>query len=156
VYVTSEAPLPDELSQHALPVPPELLHDLLAYADCYVGDSQTMATEAAVLGTPAVRTNAFVGEDDMSNFRELEAEYGLLRSFAAEDDAIDCAVSFLSAPPTETMERRRQRLLDAKTDVTAFLLDVITEQAHAAGADTDGDSGPDRASERSRGTGVGR
>jgi len=82
-------------------LPVEAIHDLLAFADCYVGDSQTMATEAALLGTPAVRTSAFVGDDDMSNFRELETEYGLLQSFADEDAAIDRAVAFLKEPPRE-------------------------------------------------------
>ncbi|QKY21938.1 DUF354 domain-containing protein (plasmid) [Halolamina sp. CBA1230] len=158
VYVTSEAPLPDDLAEYAAPVPPEAMHDLLAFADCYVGDSQTMATEAAVLGTPAVRTNAFVGDGDMSNFRELEQEYGLLRSFAEEADAVDCAVQFLRSPPTETMERRRQRLLDAKTDVTAFLIDVIEEQAASAGVDTGEKSEPatDPAADGDRPAEVGR
>jgi hypothetical protein len=63
----------------------------------------------------------------MSNFRELETEYGLLRSFADEDAAIDRAVEFLKAPPHETLAHRRERLLADKTDVTAFLLDVIAE-----------------------------
>jgi hypothetical protein len=125
VYVTAEGDPPAAVGGSSLPV--EAVHDLLAFADCYVGDSQTMATEAAVLGTPAVRTSAFVGDDDMSNFRELETEYGLLRSFADEDAAIDRAVEFLKAPPHETLAHRRERLLADKTDVTAFLLDVIAE-----------------------------
>ncbi|MFW5949241.1 MAG: hypothetical protein ACOCSD_06545, partial [Halolamina sp.] len=133
VYVSSESPLPPDLAEYAVPVSVDAMHDLLAYADCYVGDSQTMATEAAVLGTPAVRTNAFVGDDDMSNFRELEANYGLLRSFRHESDAIACAVAYAQSPPHVTLARRRERLLAEKTDVTAFLLDVIEEQAVAAG-----------------------
>jgi len=99
VYVTAEGEPPTAVGGSSLPV--EAIHDLLAFADCYVGDSQTMATEAAVLGTPAVRTSAFVGDDDMSNFRELETEYGLLQSFADEDAAIDRAVAFLKEPPRE-------------------------------------------------------
>jgi len=90
-------------------LPVEAIHDLLAFADCYVGDSQTMATEAAVLGTPAVRTSAFVGDDDMSNFRELETEYGLLQSFADEDAAIDRAVAFLKEPPREAWPGATER-----------------------------------------------
>jgi len=125
VYVTAEGAPTAAVT--ACPVPVEAVHNLLAFADCYVGDSQTMATEAAVLGTPAVRTSAFVGGDDMSNFRELEAEYGLLRSFADEDAAIDRAVEFLRAPLRDTLARRRERLIADKIDVTAFLLDVITE-----------------------------
>jgi len=38
---------PTAVGGSSLPV--EAIHDLLAFADCYVGDSQTMATEAAVL-----------------------------------------------------------------------------------------------------------
>jgi len=125
VYVTAEGEPPTAVGGSSLPV--EAIHDLLAFADCYVGDSQTMATEAAVLGTPAVRTSAFVGDDDMSNFRELETEYGLLQSFADEDAAIDRAVAFLKEPPREAWARGRERLLADKTDVTAFLLDVIAE-----------------------------
>jgi len=43
----------------------------LYYANVYIGDSQTMATEASVLGTPAIRSNSFAEGSDMSNFREL-------------------------------------------------------------------------------------
>jgi predicted glycosyltransferase len=30
--------------------------------DLYIGDSQTMAAEAAVLGIPSIRFNSFVGK----------------------------------------------------------------------------------------------
>jgi len=102
VYVTAEG---EPRRRWADPRSRSRRYDLLAFADCYVGDSQTMATEAAVLGTPAVRTSAFVGDDDMSNFRELETEYGLLQSFADEDAAIDRAVAFLKEPPREAWAR---------------------------------------------------
>jgi len=47
----------------------------------YIGDSQSMATEAALLGVPSLRYNSFVGEKDMSNFIKLEKELGLLFNF---------------------------------------------------------------------------
>ena len=40
-----------------------------------VADTQTIVTEAAVLGTPAIRYNSFAGENDMGNFVELEQKY---------------------------------------------------------------------------------
>ncbi|MFB6130541.1 MAG: DUF354 domain-containing protein, partial [Salinigranum sp.] len=43
VYVTSENPLPADLSEYRLPIPPHLVHHLLYYADLYVGDSGTMS-----------------------------------------------------------------------------------------------------------------
>ncbi len=124
VYVSCEGAPPDPDAE-PLPVPPERVHDLLAFADVYVGDSQTMATEAAVLGTPAVRSNSFAGDGDMSNFAELEGEYGLLSSFADEDAAIDRAVEYAREPPRETMAQRRERLLEDKVDVAAFVVDVV-------------------------------
>jgi predicted glycosyltransferase len=41
----------------------------------YIGDSQTMTAEAAVLGTPAIRFNDFVGE--LSYLEELEYTFDL-------------------------------------------------------------------------------
>jgi predicted glycosyltransferase len=131
VYVSSESPLPPGLGDRGLPVPPEALHDLLAFADVYAGDSQTMATEAAVLGTPAVRSNAFAGDGDMSNFRELENRYGLVRSVTDEDDAVATAVAFARDSPSERFARRRRRLLAETEDVAAFVVDVVEAEGSA-------------------------
>jgi len=131
VYITSESPLPSWFEPYRLPVPPESIHHLLSYADLYVGDSATMATEAAVLGTPAVRASSFAGDDDMSNFHELE-EYGLLRSVRDGDRAIRIATELLADPEAgERWERRRDRLLDDKIDVTAFITDVIEQEGYS-------------------------
>ncbi|WP_231182766.1 DUF354 domain-containing protein [Haladaptatus sp. DYF46] len=124
VYVSSESDLPEEFAPHRLPVPPHLVHDLLAYANLYVGDSATMATEAAVLGTPSVRAQSFAGRDDMTNFLEL-AEYGLLYSTADDWQAVEKAKSLVRTADRETFERRRDRLLADKIDVTRFATDLL-------------------------------
>jgi len=79
VFISSEGKLPPELEKYGLKVSPDKIHDLLYYAQILVCDSQTMATEAAILGTPVVRSNTLVGS--MSNFEELEKKYGLIYSF---------------------------------------------------------------------------
>ncbi|MFP9191286.1 DUF354 domain-containing protein [Natrialbaceae archaeon A-CW1-1] len=128
VYITSEDPLPDEFEQHRLPIPPEHIHQLLYHANLYVGDSQTMATEAAVLGTPSVRSNTFAGGDDMSNFVTLEEEYGLLYSTGDEDQALTLVRELASRSGiVEQWKQKRNRLLDDKIDVTQFMLEVIEE-----------------------------
>jgi uncharacterized protein len=124
VYVSSESDLPEEFAPHRLPVPPHLVHDLLAYANLYVGDSATMATEAAVLGTPSVRAQSFAGRDDMTNFLEL-ADYGLLYSTADEWKAVEKAKSLVQTADRETFRRRRDRLLAEKIDVTGFATDLL-------------------------------
>lgn len=94
VYISSEKELPSELQAYRLPTPAAKIHDVLAFADLYIGDSQTMATEAALLGTPAIRSNSFVGPNDMSNFVILEKQFGLLRNIASFDEVLTTAVDF--------------------------------------------------------------
>ena len=51
------------------------MHHVMAFASLYIGDSQTMAAEAGVLGVPFVRFNDFVGR--IGYLRELEDTYEL-------------------------------------------------------------------------------
>ena len=81
IYITSEAKLPKLLSKYSLPIPKNEIHSALYYASLYVGDSQSMATESALLGTPAIRCNKFVGENDMNAFKVLENDLHLLYNF---------------------------------------------------------------------------
>ena len=128
VYITTEDALPSEFAKYKLPVPSHLIHDLLYHANMYVGDSQTMATEAAVVGTPAIRSNSFAGENDMSNFVELEEEYELLYSTPQEEAALRRVREHLEDTDLdETWNHRRQRLLEEKRDVTDIIVETIEE-----------------------------
>lgn len=75
VYITSERSLPAEFEKYRLKVNPLDIHHLMAFAAIYIGDSQTMAAEAGVLGTPFIRYNDFVGRIGYLN--ELENKYKL-------------------------------------------------------------------------------
>lgn len=134
VFVTSTETLPPSLAAHRLPVPPELIHDLLYFADWYAGDSATMATEAALLATPSLRIQSFADRElDLSNFLEL-AEYGLVRSTADEDEGLSIAREWVADPElSTTWRRRRRRLLAEKIDVTPFVADLLVEPEAAVG-----------------------
>ena len=71
VYITSERPLESQFEQYRIKINPLDIHHVMAFASLYIGDSQTMAAEAGVLGTPFVRLNDFVGR--LSYLHELEA-----------------------------------------------------------------------------------
>ena len=70
IFITSEKPLEPHLEPYRLQIPLHRIHHALYYATYFLGDSQTMTTEAALLGTPAFRMNSFVGKINMMN--ELE------------------------------------------------------------------------------------
>lgn len=61
VFITSEKPLASAFEKYRLPIPLSKIHHALYYAEFMLGDSQTMTSEAALLGTPAFRINSFVG-----------------------------------------------------------------------------------------------
>ncbi len=75
VYITSERELEPEFEQYRIKIHPCDMHHAMYFADLYIGDSQTMAAEAAVLGTPSIRFNDFVGR--LGYLEELEHKYGL-------------------------------------------------------------------------------
>lgn len=125
VYITSETQLEPAFQDYHLSVPPHLIHDLLSFADLYLGDSQTMATEASLLGTPAIRVNSSVGGDEMSNFTELQ-ERELLFSYTDERSAITKAREIVTGSDAASdWDEKRSALVAEQQDVTAFILDQV-------------------------------
>lgn len=105
---------------------PARLHDVLAAATLLVADTQTMVTESALLGTPAVRSNSFVGEDDMGNFLDLEAA-GLIENAASFDDALAAAVRLAGdRESAATWQLRRDAILEQFDDLTGIIVEVAT------------------------------
>jgi hypothetical protein len=132
VLLTSEVDLPAELESHRYALAPDRMHDLLAYADCFVGEGATMAAEAAVLGTPAVYVNSLA----LGYVTELDEEYDLVFSYNGEDRhvrSLEQAISIVEEDDRSTWQRRRDRLLADRIDVT----DVIVREVETAGSGTD-------------------
>ena len=75
IYITSERELPASLEKFKIRIKPNDIHHVLYFAEMFIGDSQTMAAEAAVLGTPSLRFSDFTGK--LNYLNELETKYGL-------------------------------------------------------------------------------
>ncbi|AFZ74224.1 DUF354 domain-containing protein [Natronobacterium gregoryi] len=105
---------------------PALMHDALAEANLLVADTQTMVTEAALLGTPAIRSNSFVGDDDMGNFVALESQ-GLIHNVAEAEAILERLEALLGDETVdETWRRRRDEFLTDKANLTELIVDVAT------------------------------
>src|SRR5690606_11428684 len=128
VYVTAERELEPELEPYRIRIDPQDMHSALASAHLYVGDSQTMAAEAAVLGTPSIRFNDFVGK--IGYLDELEHRYGLTFGIrTTEPQRLYGQVEALIRMPDLTQEWRQRRIvmLAEKVNVTEQIL-RLTEQ----------------------------
>ena len=125
VYLSSENELPKDLECYKLPTPASMIHSVLSEADLYLGDSQTMATEAALLGTPAIRSNSFVGDHDMTNFKVLENKYGLLRNVRDYNDVLALVTDFASRSRKQEWMEKRLEYYQHVGDPNRSIVDVL-------------------------------
>ena len=125
----------------------------MAFASLYIGDSQTMAAEAGVLGVPFVRFNDFVGR--IGYLRELEDVYELGYGIHASllpadspirrnDDSVQPSgveelykrVEELVAMPSDQRRKlwseRRKQMLSDKIDCAKFLTYFIENYPQSA------------------------
>lgn len=121
VFISSEKSLPKELEPYRFNIPPEKMHDALAYATLFFGESATMASESAVLGTPAIYLDK-IGR----GYTDEEEQYGLLFSFKGgieeQENAILKGNELLQDPALkQKMQSNNKQFLENKIDVTAFM-----------------------------------
>ena len=133
VFISSEARPEPGLEKYTIGIPRHKIHDAEYYAELLVTDAQTMTTEAGILGTPAVRCNSFVGDDDAGNMIELAEKYRLIFSYSDPNQAIAKAVELIKQPDLKQQwQEKRQALLADKTDVLKFMVETIEGYAAKA------------------------
>ena len=123
IFITTERAMEPELEAYRLPISAEKIHTLMYYATLFIGDSQTMVSEAALLGTPAIKLNSFAGRLSIPN--EIEHRYGLCYSFQPQDfdRMVDKVRELLSKADLKGQWRyRKEKLLQDKVDLTSFLV----------------------------------
>ncbi len=126
VLITSESELPEVLLPYQININPIDIFHVMAYCRLVFGESATMASEAAVLGVPAI----FIDSTSRDYTREQEVKYGLVFNFSEApediDEAINMGIKILATPANDKQfKARRAALLKDKTDVTEFLCNFI-------------------------------
>lgn len=83
ILISFEGEINTRYADYGFIFDPSLMHHFLAGAHLVIGDSQTMIAEAAVLGTPSIRFNDFVGK--LSYLEDLEHVYDLTYGFKSNE-----------------------------------------------------------------------
>lgn len=122
IYITSERELEPELEPYRIKINPIDIDHVMAFASLYVGDSQTMAAEAGVLGVPFVRFNDFVGR--IGYLRELEDVYQL--GYGIKTNEVDKLYQVVEnlvsmSNRKEVFWARKEKMLEDKIDFAKFL-----------------------------------
>jgi predicted glycosyltransferase len=123
VFISAERGLPEDLEKYRIKIPFDKIHDALYFSTLLFGESATMASEAAVLGTPAI----FMDNDGRGYTDEEEARYGLVFNFSeSEEDqqnAIKKAIEVLTMDQVKDhFKKKREQLLAERIDTTAFMV----------------------------------
>ena len=126
VFITSENELPEELQEYRIKLAPEKIHHALYFASMLYGESATMASECAVLGTPAI----YIDNDGRGYTDEQESLYQMVFNFTeSEEDqekSINKGIKILQMEDAENVFfKRREQLLFDKINFTEFLIDLV-------------------------------
>lgn len=126
VFVSMEGESKTEIEASILDIPPHKIHHLLYYSDLFIGDSSTMATESAVLGTPAI----YISSNRLGYLDELENDYSLIYNFYGDDNqekGLQKAESILLDYDDTVYQKRRDKLLNDKIDTSEYIYNEIME-----------------------------
>lgn len=126
IHISSERELPNSFEKYRLTINPNDIHHAMAFCTLIIGDSQSMAMEAACLGIPSVRLNDYAGR--ISVLEELEKKYELTFGFTPKekDQFLTKINSLLSDENLQTtFQERKNRLLSEKTDTQQLLIWLI-------------------------------
>jgi hypothetical protein len=122
VIVTSEFALPGGFERFRLPVAPHELLDLLAFARLAFGEGVSVASEAAILGVPAILTSTRA----TGYIHRLVRDYKLAFREPDLDAALALAERLLSDPATpEVWRQRREDLLQREIDLVPWIVREI-------------------------------
>ena len=127
VLISSESALPEDLEPYRFRFPVQDIHHVIAFADLLVGESATMASEAAVLGTHAL----FVSRTGRGYTDEQQQRYGLVHCFADTQgkEALAEVERLMGKVDLKLdAEKRRRRLLEEKTDVTQWMVEFFEDR----------------------------
>jgi uncharacterized protein len=117
VFVSSEGKLPESIKNYQFSIPPEYMHDALAFASIYVGEGGTTASEAALLGTPAVYINNL-----SMGYIEDEKKAGLLFQSTNNKQIKEYIESIFSLKKQDIFKDRLSKLVENKINPTSFLI----------------------------------
>lgn len=121
IFITSERALEPQFEKYRLNINPLDIHHIMAFASLYIGDSQSMAVEAAMLGTPSIRFNSFAGR--IGVLEELQNKYQLTFGIPSnQPESLYKKVKELLSEKSikQEFQNRRQKMLSDKIDVSAF------------------------------------
>lgn len=122
VYIASEGKLPERFKKYALNIDPVDIHQFVYGARLVIGESPTMTTESAMLGTPAICISSWAC-NSLGNLEELR-EYNLIYCYHPNNEklAINKAMDIIVNDDIKKIwQNKAKKFINDRIDLTSFL-----------------------------------
>jgi len=133
VFISCENEIPKQLKSFLIKIPPEKMHDALAFASLFYGESATMASECACLGVPAI----YINNAELGYLQEEQNKYKIVymykERFEDQEKSIQMGIEILKNNNDKKKWEKKSKLIHSdKIDVTAFLVWFIENYPESA------------------------
>lgn len=119
VIINSERPVLEEFEKYRLKIIPKDMTHILASASLFIGDSQTMSSEAGMLGVPYIRFNDFVGKIGYLNDMELNYKLGFGILTKDREKLFSKVEELMNIPDLKSeWKKRMEHMLDKTIDLS--------------------------------------
>ena len=98
------------------------MHSVLFYSSLYLGEGATMASEAAILGTPSI----YINQLNVGYLNDLEKNYKIVFIPENERDVFQ----YINKINNDSIDQRRptrDQILEAKLNLTAYLINFLDD-----------------------------
>jgi len=120
LFISAERAVPESFEKYLIKIKPEQMHQVLAFAEIVIGEGATMASEAGVLGTPAIYVNSL-----SRCYNEDQENYNTVFNFRNGNGVLEKAKEILNA--SLKSQNNHKKIIEDKIDLTAFLVWFISE-----------------------------
>jgi predicted glycosyltransferase len=119
VIINSERPVLEEFEKYRLKIIPKDITHILAGSSLFIGDSQTMSSEAGMLGVPYIRFNDFVGKIGYLNDMELNYKLGFGILTKDREKLFSKVEELINIPDLKSEWRKtKEHMLDKTIDLS--------------------------------------
>ena len=122
VFISAENKVPKIFKKYQLSINPTEIHDVLSFADLFIGEGATMASECAIMGTPSIYINSL-----SAGTLEDQEKKGILTTFNSSNGLIKKSRDILMNPKAKKeIKQKSIDLFNKKIDINVFFYWLIS------------------------------
>ena len=123
IFISAENKIPRIFKKYQLSINPTEIHDVLSFAELFIGEGATMASECAIMGTPSIYINSL-----SAGTLEDQEQKGILYMYKSSNGLIEKTREILTNPKAkEETKQKSKDLFKNKIDINIFFYWLISE-----------------------------